>query len=65
MTIFERTGRRTTKINTTLSVKNGALNAVFKFFPPKTPHWLNESQKTGFEEHQSPLGERAPTIRNS
>ncbi len=54
MTVFERMGRRITKINITFSAENGVRNAVFKFFPLKNSYRLNGSQKTGFWGHIFP-----------
>ncbi len=35
-------------MNITFSIGNGVRNTALKFFPQKTPYWLNESQKTSF-----------------
>ncbi len=35
-------------MNITFSMGNGVTNTALKFFPPKTPYRLNESQKTSF-----------------
>ncbi len=51
MTIFEGTGRRTTKVNIALSAGNGLPNTIFKFLFQRTSYWLNESQKTNFGPH--------------
>ncbi len=55
MTIFQGMGRRTTKMHITFSMGNGIPNIALKFSPQKNPYWLNESQKTSFEDIFCPI----------
>ncbi len=48
MTIFQGIGYRTSKMNITFSIGNGVPNMVLRFFPQKTPYWLNESEESSF-----------------
>ncbi len=51
MTIFQRMGHWTMKMNITFSMGNGIPNTVLKFFPQTPSYRLNESQKPVLGEH--------------